>query len=419
MCFIYIVQRLGGLLLSIKGKNILLCVTGGIAAYKACDLTSKLTKAGADVHVIMTSSAKAFVSPVTFQALSRNPVHDDVFTEKVPHQIAHIDLADKADLVLVAPATANVIGKLANGLADEMVLATVLATQAPVWIAPAMNVNMYQHPAVKRNMTILNDMGMAIIESGEGNLACGWTGKGRLAEPEEMVARITSYFGTENSGLQGKNVLITAGSTREALDPVRFFSNRSTGRMGYALAQAAREAGADVTLISGPTSLAAPEDVDIVRVTTALEMYDAVLNRFDTADVVIKSAAVADYRPDEVSEHKIKKHDDDMVVRMVRNPDIAAALGQKKTNQFLVGFAAETQDIETAARQKMANKQLDMVVANNVAADDAGFATDTNRVIIFTQDGQKRAMELMSKTDVAAQIIGDISKLFTGDGSSS
>jgi phosphopantothenoylcysteine decarboxylase / phosphopantothenate---cysteine ligase len=392
----------------VKGKNILLCVTGGIAAYKAAALTSQLTQRGANVKVIMSEGACQFITPLTFQALSRNEVYVDTFAEKNPAVIAHIDLADWADLVLVAPATANTIGKLANGIADNMITTTLLATKAPVWIAPAMNVHMYEHPAVQANIETLYRFGYRFIEPSEGYLACGYVGKGRLEEPEKIIENIENYFSVANPFLKGKKVLVTAGPTREKLDPIRFFSNRSTGKMGYAIAEAAARFGAEVTLISGPTELDAPANVKTVRVESAQEMYEAVMERFPHADIVIKSAAVADYRPKHVFEKKIKKQPGDYAIEMERTIDILKTLGEQKTSQILVGFAAETDHVEEYARQKLESKRLDMVVANNVSEEGAGFASNTNIVTIFKRDGSVRSLPLMSKKEVAEEILKEI-----------
>ncbi|TCP29127.1 phosphopantothenate-cysteine ligase /phosphopantothenoylcysteine decarboxylase [Scopulibacillus darangshiensis] len=397
----------------LKGKKIVLCVTGGIAAYKAATLTSLLKKAGCMIDVVMTSSAKQFVGPSTFQALSRRPVHDDLFTEKDPEQIAHIDLADKADLILVAPATANTIGKMANGLANDIVTTTVLASKAPVWVAPAMNVNMYHHPSVQKNLLTLRDMGYRIIEPGSGPLACGWVGKGRLSEPEDIFAALKLFFTDDDmQPLKGKCVLVTAGPTREGVDPVRYFTNYSSGKMGYAVARAAHAAGAEVILVSGPTSLKPPEGVELVNVISANEMYEQVMNRFDNVDAVIKSAAVADYRPKVINDHKIKKADSEMIVKMVRNPDILAELGSKKQDQILIGFAAESENIDEYAKKKLEKKRLDLIVANNILEDHSGFDSDTNHVTFFFPNGTEKDFELMSKEDVARQLCSSLASMF-------
>lgn len=391
-------------------KKILLCVTGGIAVYKAVALTSKLVQAGADVKVILSESAAKFVTPLTFQAMSRNEVYTDTFTESNPQVISHIDLADWADLIMVAPATANTIGKLANGIADNMITTTLLATtKAPVWIAPAMNVNMYNHPAVKKNIDTLFGFGYRFIEPSEGYLACGYIGKGRLEEPEEIVKRASEYFeGTSTPLLKGKKVIITAGPTREKIDPVRFISNHSSGKMGYAIADEARKAGADVTLVTGPVSIPVPLGVRVKNVESAQEMMQAVTENFDHADIVIKTAAVADYRPKHAYDHKIKKQPGDEVIELERTQDILFELGKRKKNQVLIGFAAETDNVEEYARQKLFKKNADMIVANNVKSEGAGFGTDTNIVTMYKKEGEPIRLPLMSKIDVAKRIVEEI-----------
>ncbi|WP_409253651.1 bifunctional phosphopantothenoylcysteine decarboxylase/phosphopantothenate--cysteine ligase CoaBC [Bacillus sp. SCS-153A] len=399
----------------VKGKNILLCVTGGIAVYKAAALTSKLVQAGAQVKVIMSASARQFVTPLTFQALSRNDVFTDTFDEKNPEVIAHIDLADWADLVLVAPATANVIGKLANGIADDMVTTTLLATTAPVWIAPAMNVHMYGHPAVQKNITELYSFGYRYIEPSEGYLACGYIGKGRLEEPEKIVEHIGDFFKGPSFSLSGKKIVITAGPTREKIDPVRFFSNRSSGKMGFALAEEAANLGAEVMLVSGPVSLQAPQNVKLITVESAEEMYNEVTALFDSADIVIKSAAVADYKPKVTSDIKMKKQDSNLVIEFERTKDILKTLGEKKKGQLLVGFAAETNDVEKYAAGKLQKKNADMIVANNITVEGAGFAGDTNIVTVFRRDGTKRDLPLLSKSETAKEILREIHQMM-GEG---
>ncbi|TWE08881.1 phosphopantothenate-cysteine ligase /phosphopantothenoylcysteine decarboxylase [Neobacillus bataviensis] len=395
-----------------KEQNILLCVTGGIAVYKAAALTSKLVQAGFNVKVILSESAEKFVTSLTFQALSRNDVFTDTFDEKNPQVIAHIDLADWADLILVAPATANTIGKLACGIADNMITTTLLAATVPVWIAPAMNVHMYDHPAVKKNLAVLAEFGCQFIEPSEGYLACGYVGKGRLEEPEKIVMLIQNYFNhLENKNLKGKTVIITAGPTREKIDPVRFISNHSSGKMGYALAEESVKQGARVILVSGPVSLSAPQGVELVKVESAEDMYQAVLKYFETADVVIKTAAVADYRPKVTFEHKVKKQAGDTNIELERTNDILFELGQRKTNQLLVGFAAETDHLEEYAKKKLLNKNADMIVANNVKTEGAGFGTDTNIVTLFKRFGEVISLPLMSKNEVAVKIIEEITSL--------
>ncbi|AVM08749.1 bifunctional phosphopantothenoylcysteine decarboxylase/phosphopantothenate--cysteine ligase CoaBC [Bacillus velezensis] len=401
-----------------KNRNILLCVSGGIAVYKASALTSKLVQAGANVKVIMTESAREFVSPLTFQALSRNEVYTDTFNEQNPKVISHIDAADWADLIIVAPATANIIGKLANGIADDMLTTTVLAAEAPVWVAPAMNVHMYDHPAVKRNISVLYQDGVRFIEPSEGYLACGYVGKGRLEEPELIVERVREHFKEpeDDAPLKGKYIVITAGPTREAVDPVRFFTNKSTGKMGYAAAEAAVRLGARVTLISGPVSIEPPVGLyQFLPVQSAADMREAVLSVFDSCDMVIKTAAVADFTPAAVSDHKMKKKDGSLVIEFNRTVDILKELGERKTHQLLVGFAAETQDVERYARRKLEQKNLDMIVANDVKAEGAGFGTDTNVVTFYFRDGRKRELALMSKLDVSFEMLKEMTALKAED----
>ena len=400
-----------------KGKRILLCVSGGIAVYKAAALTSKLVQAGAEVKVMMTASACEFVTPLTFQALSRNPVYTDTFDEKDPSVIAHIDLADWPDLILVAPATANMIGKIANGLADDMISTTLLAATAPVWIAPAMNVHMYDHPAVKKNMSTLSSFGYSFVEPGEGYLACGYVGKGRLEEPETIVSLISSYFSKVSDTqkiLEGINVLVTAGPTVERIDPVRFFTNRSTGKMGYALAEQAAKLGASVTLVTGPTNLEYPKGVQVVQIESAQQMLEAVMQRYHEADVVIKSAAVADYRPKHVFDQKMKKQPGEAVLELERTTDILRTLGERKEHQLLVGFAAETEQVDEYAQKKLASKNLDMIVANNVTTEGAGFGTDTNIVTLYKRSGESKELPILSKHDVAIEVLKEVKEMLEG-----
>lgn len=400
-----------------KGKRILLCVSGGIAVYKAAALTSKLVQAGAEVKVMMTASACEFVTPLTFQALSRNPVYTDTFDEKDPSVIAHIDLADWPDLILVAPATANMIGKIANGLADDMISTTLLAATAPVWIAPAMNVHMYDHPAVKKNMSTLSSFGYSFVEPGEGYLACGYVGKGRLEEPETIVSLIGSYFSQASDTqkiLEGINVLVTAGPTVERIDPVRFFTNRSTGKMGYALAEQAAKLGASVTLVTGPTNLEYPKGVQVVQIESAQQMLEAVMQRYHEADVVIKSAAVADYRPKHVFDQKMKKQPGEAVLELERTTDILRTLGERKEHQLLVGFAAETEQVDEYAQKKLASKNLDMIVANNVTTEGAGFGTDTNIVTLYKRSGESKELPILSKHDVATEVLKEVKEMLEG-----
>ncbi|USK86527.1 bifunctional phosphopantothenoylcysteine decarboxylase/phosphopantothenate--cysteine ligase CoaBC [Peribacillus asahii] len=398
-------------------KKILLCVTGGIAVYKAAALTSKLTQAGASVKVIMSDSARQFVTPLTFQALSRHDVYTDTFDEKDSAVIAHIDLADWPDLILLAPATANVIGKLANGIADDMVTTTLLATEAPVWVAPAMNVHMYAHPAVQKNMDTLRSFGYQFIEPGEGYLACGYVGKGRLEEPETIVQHLQRFFDEKDQPLplRGKKCLITAGPTREAIDPVRFLTNHSSGKMGYALAEEAIKLGAEVTLISGPVHLTPPAKAHVVQVESAAEMYDAVWPFYDDADIVIGTAAVADYKPKVYHTHKMKKQPGDNVIELERTKDILQELGMKKTHQLIIGFAAETNAVEEYARGKLEKKNADMIVANNVTTAGAGFGTDTNIVTMFKRDGSAVNLPMLTKTETAKRILTEAASMLQKD----
>jgi len=393
--------------MNLAGKTICLGVSGGIAAYKACALTSKLTQKGADVHVIMTKHAAEFVTPLTFQALSRNPVYMDTFDEKHPEKIAHIDLADKADIFLLAPATANLIGKLANGIADDMLTTTLLATEAPVYIAPAMNVHMYAHPAVIRNMQQLDDWGYRFIEPEAGYLACGYVGKGRLEEPESII-RILEEQTEPKRDLEGKRVLITAGPTQESVDPVRFFTNHSSGKMGYALAEACAKRGADVTLVSGPTQLAAPQGVKRLDITSAQEMLEQVLAVYEEQDIVIKAAAVADYRPARTFDSKMKKKDGNLSIEMERTTDILQTLGQRKQHQFLVGFAAETDNAVAYGKGKLERKRLDAICVNTVGKADSGFQSDTNEVIYLNKEGKEKHLPSETKKQIAHRILDEI-----------
>lgn len=389
-----------------QGKNILLAVSGGIAVYKAVALTSKLTQAGANVKVMMTEHAQEFVPPLSFQVLSKNDVYTDTFDEKKSSVVAHIDLADWADLVIVAPATANVIGKMANGIADDMVTTTILATEAPVWVAPAMNVHMIQHPAVIRNINQLYADGVRFIEPEEGYLACGYVGRGRLEEPEKIVLRIAEFFQEDNDLLRDKNVLVTAGATREKLDPVRYFTNHSTGKMGFSIAESAARHGANVTLVTTSKALPVPPGVEAIYVESAEEMYQAVNERKVAQDVFVMTAAVADYTPAQVSDQKIKKQPGDFTIEMKRTKDILLEIGQHKTaEQVVIGFAAETENLEANALKKLTSKNADMIVANNISEAGAGFSGDTNIVTFYRKDGSSVALPILDKKEVAEHII--------------
>jgi phosphopantothenoylcysteine decarboxylase / phosphopantothenate---cysteine ligase len=393
-------------------KKVLLAVTGGIAAYKAATVASKLYQSGYEVKVILTESAQKFITPLTFQTLTRQAVFTDTFEEKDPSVVSHIEIADWADLVLIAPATANAIGKLANGIADDMLTTTLLATKADVLIAPAMNVNMFNHPAVKKNMETLASYGWRFIEPNEGLLACGWIGKGRLAEPEELIDSVHAYFQEKNEEssltLSGKKVMVTAGPTREELDPVRYFTNHSSGKMGYAIAAAAKKLGADVTLVTGPTSLEVPSGIKIERVTSAKEMFDQALSLYAEQDVVIKCAAVADYTPVTVHSNKFKKKNDTWTIELKKTDDILQALGERKEHQILVGFAAETENLEDYAKDKLKRKNLDMVVGNDVSKEGSGFGSDTNEIIMIKKDGSVRPLPILSKEKAAREILEEV-----------
>lgn len=388
----------------VKGKNILLGVSGGIAVYKACALASKLTQKGANVKVIMTENATKFVSPLTFQALSRNPVFTDTFDEKDPEKIAHIDLADWAEIAILAPATANIIGKLANGIADDMLSTTMIATRAEVYIAPAMNGHMYNHPGVIKNMSLLENWGYHFIEPGAGYLACGYVGKGRLEDPETII-RVIEDHQKKDAVLKGKHVLVTAGPTREVIDPVRFLSNRSSGKMGFAIAEAAAKLGADVTLVAGPTTIETKHPaVRRIDVISAEDMYEAVLNVYPASDIVVKAAAVSDYRPKQTFTEKMKKQPGDIVMEMERTKDILHTLGEKKEHQFLVGFAAETEDPLEYGKGKLEKKNLDAIVINNVSEEGAGFAGDTNIVTYLNRHLKQENLPLQTKEKIADEL---------------
>lgn len=380
-------------------------MTGGIAVYKSVALVSKLSQAGANVKVIMTESAMEFVTPLTFQAMSRNDVFFDTFDEKDSRVIAHIDLADWADLIIVAPATANVIGKLANGIADDMVTTTLLATTAKVWIAPAMNVDMYENKAVVRNIATLSNDGYEFIEPSEGFLACGYIGKGRLEEPEKIASLVQAHFTPKQLPLSGKKVVVTAGPTLERIDPVRYISNFSSGKMGYSMAEAAAQLGAETVLISGPVALDKPKGVKVIDVESAADMYEAVCAEYDDAAIVVKSAAVADYRPAIIHEQKIKKSDDDAVIELERTTDILQTLGEEKKDQLLVGFAAETENVMTNGKRKLARKNLDYIIVNDVTNPDGGFGNETNVVTLLSKDGLNQPYPAMPKKELALRLL--------------
>lgn len=398
---------------SLKSKHIVLGVTGGIAAYKSVALLRLLTKAGAEVQVVMTPAAKEFVAPVTFASLSQKPVVSEFFTANTGEWHSHVDLGLWADAMVVAPATASTIGKMANGIADNMLVTTYLSAKEPVWIAPAMDLDMMRHPSTVANIERLRSFGNHIIEPGSGALASGLSGKGRMAEPEEIVVTLESHFATAGS-MTGKTVMITAGPTREKLDPVRFISNFSSGKMGYALAEEAARRGARVILVSGPVDLEARNQlIEVRRVESAEEMLAEARKAFAGSDIAIMCAAVADYRPAAVSPSKLKRGDSPaMTLELVRNPDIAATLGsEKRPGQTLVGFALETDDAIAHGADKLRRKNLDMIVVNSLADKGAGFGTDTNLVTIITADGRRTSGSLKPKSAVAADIIDSIETL--------
>ena len=382
---------------ALRGARVLLGVTGGIACYKAVELVRLLLKSGADVEVVMTESATRFVGPLTFSAISRHPVHTDVFA--TPEKVLHVALARGADLIAIAPATANVIAKMTNGIADDLLTNVLLAARAPVVIAPAMHTEMWEHPATVANVRALSDRGITIVDPDAGELAGGDEGVGRLAELPEILSVIARTL-EHGRDLAGVRFIVTAGATQEPIDPVRYITNRSSGKMGYAIATEAARRGAAVTLVSGPSKLAVPDRVELVAVRTVAEMRDAVLARFDEADVVVKAAAVSDFRVRNYSDTKIKKTTAP-TIELVPNPDIAAELGARKTHQVVVGFAAETNDHLAGARKKLAEKNLDLIVMNPVDVADAGFDVDTNRGVIIGSDGSEDEVPLQLKSQVA------------------
>ncbi|MFR6018130.1 MAG: bifunctional phosphopantothenoylcysteine decarboxylase/phosphopantothenate--cysteine ligase CoaBC [Paraclostridium sordellii] len=395
----------------LKDKTVVLGVSGGIAVYKACDLVSKLKKAGINVHVIMTKSATEFVAPLTFQTLSQNYVVEDMFESPKTWDVEHISLAKKADLFVLAPATANVIGKVANGISDDMLTTTVMATKAKVLVAPAMNTNMYENPIVQRNMQILKDLNYEFVEPESGRLACGDVGSGKLASVDTIFEKIISLLNVEQD-LKGTSIIVTAGPTVESIDPVRYITNRSTGKMGYSIAKKAIERGADVTLISGPTNILPPQNLKkFIKTESAEDMYNAVLENIKDNQVVIKSAAVADYKPKGYSDKKIKKSDDDLSIKLDRTKDIALEIGKIKEDKILVGFAAETNDLLENAKGKIKKKNLDFIVANDLTQEGAGFGVDTNIVKVIDKDGIISEYPKMKKEEVADVILDKIKTL--------
>ena len=393
--------------MTLEGKTVLLGVTGSIAAYKIAYLASALKKRHADVHVLMTQNATNFINPITFETLTGNKCLVDTFDRNFQFQVEHVSIAKKADVVMIAPATANVIGKLAHGIADDMLTTTIMACKCKKFISPAMNTNMFENPVVQDNLKILEHYGYEVIAPASGYLACGDTGAGKMPEPETLLAYIERETACEKD-LKGKKILVTAGPTQEAIDPVRYITNHSSGKMGYAIAKAAMLRGADVTLVSGRTAIEPPMFVKLMPVVTAKDMYEAVTSVSDEQDIIIKAAAVADYRPARVSDEKVKKSDGQMSIELERTDDILKYLGEhKKENQFLCGFSMETQNVIGNSRAKLTKKNLDMVAANNVKVEGAGFQGDTNVLTLITQE-EEVSLPLMSKEDAALKILDKI-----------
>ena len=384
-------------------KCVVVGVSGGVAVYKALDVISRLRKKDVEVHVIMTKSATEFVTPLSFQSLSQNMVITDMFAEPKAWEIQHISLAKKADLMLIVPATANIIGKVANGIADDMLSTTIMATKAPVVFCPAMNTNMYENPIVQRNISLLKELGYEFIEPASGRLACGDEGKGKLQDTE-IIAEETLRRLHSTNDLVGKKVVVTAGPTMVPIDPVRILTNRSSGKMGYSIAEEARDRGAEVVLISGPTSLRKPNGIKVIDIKTNEDMFNAIKNEFKDADIVIKSAAVADYKAKNYSNEKIKKTGDDLNLIFERDRDILKTLGDMKENQILVGFAAESSNLKENAKGKLERKNLDYIVANDISKSETGFASDENKVTIISKSGEEVSLEKMSKREVAKNI---------------
>lgn len=384
-------------------KCVVVGVSGGVAVYKALDVISRLRKKAVEVHVIMTKSATEFVTPLSFQSLSQNMVITNMFAEPKAWEIQHISLAKKADLMLIVPATANIIGKVANGIADDMLSTTIMATKVPVVFCPAMNTNMYENPIVQRNISLLKELGYEFIEPASGRLACGDEGKGKLQDTE-IIAEETLRRLHSTKDLLGKKVVVTAGPTMVPIDPVRILTNRSSGKMGYSIAEEARDRGAEVVLISGPTSLRKPNGIKVIDIKTNEDMFNAIKNEFKDADIVIKSAAVADYKAKNYSDEKIKKTGDDLNLIFERDRDILKTLGDMKKNQILVGFAAESSNLKENAKGKLERKNLDYIVANDISKSETGFASDENKVTIISKSGEEVSLEKMSKREVAKNI---------------
>ena len=391
----------------LKGKTVLLCVTGSIAAYKIAYLASALNKLHAQVHVLMTANAVNFINPITFESLTGNKCLVDTFDRNFQFQVEHVSIAKQADVVMIAPASANVIGKLAHGIADDMLTTTVMACKCKKYISPAMNTNMYENPIVQDNLKTLEHYGFGGIDPAVGYLACGDTGAGKMPEPEVLLQYILKEISHEKD-LTGKKILVTAGPTQEAIDPVRYITNHSSGKMGYAIARAAMQRGAEVTLVSGPCSIAPPPFVKFISVITARDMFEAVTSVSEEQDIIIKAAAVADYRPTEIFDEKMKKHDSETTLRLEKTDDILKYLGEhKRPGQFLCGFSMETQNMIGNSRAKLVKKNLDMVAANNLKVEGAGFQGDTNVLTLITQD-EEASLQLMSKEDAANVILDKI-----------
>lgn len=389
--------------MNLEGKTVLLAVTGSIAAYKIANLASMLKKTGCDVHVTMTENATNFINPITFETLTGNKCLVDTFDRNFQFNVEHVSIAKKADVVMVAPASANVIGKIANGIADDMLTTTVMACRCPVILAPAMNTNMFKNPIVQDNIEKLKRFGYEVIEPDKGYLACGDVGEGKMPSENDLMWHILRYIACEKD-LAGKHVLITAGPTMEKIDPVRYISNHSSGKMGYALAKVCMLRGAEVTLVTGKTAIESPRFVNVINVVSAEDMYEAVVSAYDNQDIVIKAAAVADYRPVNPADEKVKKSDGELSIELERTKDILKFLGENKKHQFLCGFSMETENMIENSKAKLVKKNLDMIVANNVKEAGAGFGVDTNVVTFITHDEVKE-LEIMSKEDVAMSIV--------------
>jgi len=392
----------------IKGKQIVVGVTGGIAVYKAVELVRLLCKCQAEVHVIMTKNARHFVTPLTFQTISGHEVYTDMFSPYNP-ALSHIALADRADMLVIAPATANIIAKIASGLADDLLSTVVLATTAPVLIAPAMNVKMWENPITRHNVGTLREHGFAFVDPVSGELACGYEGQGRLAEPEDILEEVLGLLTPKD--LRGERILVTAGSTEEPLDPVRMLTNRSSGKMGHALAKASQRRGAEVMLVTGPTSLKPLAHIQTIRVTTALEMHKVVLQHVKSSTIIIKTAAVSDYRPKKSFGEKMKKIRKTLTLELERNPDILYQLGKNKGNRFLVGFAAETKNLISQAKSKLDRKNLDLIVVNSALQKQGGFGSDSNEVTLIDFEGRINTLPLMGKDELADKILDKIKEL--------